>query len=58
MSWTESVTLSSQSSKSKFPQVSPVIRPACDPEKQGARAKLSGDQVRGKLPEHITCYDT
>jgi hypothetical protein len=56
LSWTESTTLSSQSSKSKFPQVSPVIRPARDPEKQGARAKPTGDlkphdQVRGKSPD-------
>jgi len=45
LSWTESATLNFQSSKSKVPQVSPVIRPACDPEKQGTRAKLSGDLI-------------
>ena len=45
MSWTESATSSIQSSKSKVPQVSPVIRPARDPEKQGTCAKLSGDLI-------------
>jgi hypothetical protein len=45
LSWTESVTSSFQSSKSKVPQVSPMIRPARDPEKQGTRAKLSGDLI-------------
>ena len=44
------------SSKSKVPQVNPVIRPARDPEKQGARAKPSGDltscdQTRNKSPD-------
>jgi hypothetical protein len=61
--WMESTTSSSQSLKSKFPQVSPMIRPARDPEKQGAHAKPSGDlkphdQVRGKSPNTshvITC---
>jgi len=33
LSWTKSATSSSQSSKSKFPQVSPVIRPAHDLKK-------------------------
>ena len=32
-----------QSSKSKVPQVNPVIRLARDPEKQGTREKLSSD---------------
>jgi len=45
LSWTESTTSNFQSSKSKVPQVSPVIRPARDPEKQGTRAKLSGDLI-------------
>jgi len=47
---------SSQSLKLKFPQVSPMIRPAHDPEKQGAHANPSGDlkprdQVRSKSPD-------
>jgi len=45
LSWTQSATSSITSSKSKVPQVNPVIRPARDPEKQGARAKPSGDLV-------------
>jgi len=54
--WTQSVTSSITSSKSKVPQVNPVIRPAHDPEKQGARAKPSGDlvscdQTRNKSPD-------
>ena len=54
--WIQSMTLSSQSSKSKFPQVNPVIRPARDPEKQGAHAKSTGDlapcdQTRNKSPD-------
>jgi hypothetical protein len=56
LSWTKSATSSFQSSKSKDPQVSPVIRPTHDPEKQGTRAKLSGDliprdQRRSKSPD-------
>jgi hypothetical protein len=44
------------SSKSKVPQVNPVIRPAHDPEKQGAHAKPSGDlvscdQISNRLPD-------
>jgi hypothetical protein len=34
-----------QSSKSKVPQVNPVIRLARDPEKQGTRDKLSSDSM-------------
>jgi hypothetical protein len=45
LSWTQSTTSSITSSKSKVPQVNPVIRPARDPEKQGAHAKPSGDLV-------------
>ena len=45
LSWTESTTSSFRSSKSKVPQVSPMIRPTCDPEKQGTCAKLSGDLI-------------
>ena len=53
---TQSMTSSITSSKSKVPQVNPVIRPAHDPEKQGARAKSSGDlilhdQTRNKSPD-------
>jgi hypothetical protein len=56
VSWTQSATSSITSSKSKVPQVNPMIRPACDPEKQGARAKPSGDpvsrdQTRNKSPD-------
>jgi len=45
LSWTQSTTSSITSSKSKVPQVNPTIRPARDPEKQGAHAKPSGDLV-------------
>jgi hypothetical protein len=45
LSWTQSVTSSIISSKSKVPQVNPMIRPACDPEKQRAHAKPSDDLV-------------
>jgi hypothetical protein len=48
--WTQSVTLSSQSSKSKVPQVNPAIRPPCDPEKQGTRTKPSCDLVLHSEP--------
>jgi hypothetical protein len=56
LSWTQSATSSITSSKSKVPQVNPAIRPACDSEKQGARAKPSGDldscnQIRNKSPD-------
>ena len=43
--WAESATSSFRGSKSKVPQVSPVIRPTRDPEKQGTHAKLSGDWI-------------
>jgi len=45
LSRTQSTTSNITSSKSKVPQVNPAIRPACDPEKQGARAQQSGDLV-------------
>jgi len=45
LSWTESTTSSFRSSKSKVPQVNPMIRPTRDSEKQGTRAKLSGDLI-------------
>jgi hypothetical protein len=45
VSRTQSTTSSITSSKSKVPQVNPVIRPARDPEKQETRAKPSGDLV-------------
>jgi hypothetical protein len=45
LSRTQSTTSSVTSFKSKVPQVNPVIRPAHDPEKQGTRAKPSGDLV-------------
>jgi len=56
VSWTQSATSSVTSFKSKVPQVNPMIRPARDPEKQGARAKPSGDlgsrdQTRNKSPD-------
>jgi hypothetical protein len=56
LSWMQSATSSITSSKLKVPQVNPVIRPARDPEKQGARAKPSGDlvshdQTRNKSPD-------
>ena len=56
LSRTAFATSSITSSKSKVPQVNPVTRPACDPEKQGARVKPSGDlvsrdQISNKLPD-------
>jgi hypothetical protein len=56
LSWTQSMTSSITSSKSKVPQVNPVIRPAHDPEKQGTHAKPSGDlvprdQTRNRSPD-------
>jgi len=45
LSWMQSTTSSITSSKSKVPQVNPIIRPAHDPEKQETRAKPSGDLV-------------
>jgi hypothetical protein len=56
LSWMQSATSSITSSKSKVPQVNPVIRQARDPEKQGTRAKPSGDlvlrdQTRNKSPD-------
>jgi len=59
LSRTQSATSSITSSKLKVPQVNPVIRPACNPEKQGARAKPSGDlvsrdQISNKLLD-ISC---
>ena len=45
VSQTQSTTSSITSSKLRVPQVNPMIRPAHDPEKQGARAKPSGDLV-------------
>jgi hypothetical protein len=56
LSWMQSTTSNSSSSKSKVPQVNPVTRLARDPEKQGARAKSSGDlitcdQTRNKSPD-------
>jgi hypothetical protein len=64
LSWTQSATSHSPSSKSKVPQVNPIIRPACDPEKQEARAKPSGDlvsrdQTRNKSPDtsHVLTCD-
>jgi hypothetical protein len=64
LSWTQSATSSITSSKSKVPQVNPVIRPARDPEKQGAHAKPSGDlvshdQTRNKSPDssHVLTRD-
>jgi len=62
--WTQSVTSSSPSSELKVPQVNPMIRPACDPEKQGTCAKPSGDlvsrdQTRNKSPDtsHALTHD-
>jgi hypothetical protein len=54
--WTQSTTSNSQSSKSKVPQVNPVIRPSRDPKKQETRVKPSGDlvsrdQTRNKSPD-------
>jgi hypothetical protein len=64
LSWMQSTTSRSLSSKSKVPQVNSVIRPAHDPEKQETRAKLSGDQVshdqtRNKSPDpsHVSTRD-
>ena len=56
------MTLSSLSSKSKVPQVNPMIRPTCDPEKQEAHAKPSGDlvpcdQTRDKSPVSLALGD-
>ena len=56
LSWTLSMTSNFRSSKLKVPQVNSMIRPAHDPEKQGTRAKLSGDLVphdqnRSKSPD-------
>jgi len=56
LSRTQFATSSITSSKSKVPQVNPVIRPARDPEKQGTRAKPSGDlvshdQISNKSPD-------
>ena len=56
LSRTQSTILSITSSKLKVPQVNPVIRPACDPKKQGTCAKPSGDlvscdQTRNKSPD-------
>jgi len=62
LSWTQSATSSITSSKSKVPQVNPMIRPAHDPEKQEARANSSGDlitrdQTRNKSPD-TSCVPT
>jgi hypothetical protein len=64
LSWMQSATSSVTSFKSKVPQVNPVIRPAHDPEKQGAHAKPSGDlnshdQIRNKSPDpsHVATCD-
>jgi hypothetical protein len=64
LSWMQSMTSSSQSSKSKVPQVNPVIRPSHDPEKQGTCAKPScdlvlRDQTRNKSPDisHVPTRD-
>jgi hypothetical protein len=56
VSWTQSTTSSSRSSKSKVPQVNLVTRPARDPEKLRAHAQTSGDpipcdQTRSKSPD-------
>jgi len=56
LSWTQSATSSITSSKSKVPQVNPMIRPAHDSEKQGTHAKPSGDlvscdQTRNRSPD-------
>jgi hypothetical protein len=63
LSWTQSITLSPQSSKSKVLQVNPAIRPPHDPEKQETCAKSSHDlvpcdQTRNKSPDTscaLTC---
>jgi hypothetical protein len=64
LSRTQSTTSSITSSKSKVPQVNPVIRPARDSEKQGACAKPSGDLVsrdqisnRSPDPSHVLSHD-
>jgi hypothetical protein len=64
LSWTASTTSSITSSKLKVPQVNPMIRPARDPEKQGAHAKPSGDlvshdQISNRLPDisHVLSRD-
>ena len=64
LSWMQSATSSSPSSKSKVPQVNPMTRPAHDPKKQGACAKSSGDlitcdQTRNKSPDtsHVLTCD-
>jgi hypothetical protein len=64
LSWTQSVTSSVTSSKLKVLQVNPMIRPAHDPEKQGAHANSSGDlitrdQTRNKSPDtsHVPTRD-
>jgi hypothetical protein len=45
LSWTQSATSSVTRSKSKVPQVNPMIRLARDPGKQGACANSSGDLI-------------
>jgi hypothetical protein len=64
LSQMQSTTSSITSFKSKVPQVNPAIRPARDPEKQGARAKPSGDLVsrdqtsnRSPDPSHVLSRD-
>ena len=62
LSWMQSTTSRSLSSKSKVPQVNLVIRPARDPEKQEACARPSGDlvshdQTRNKSPD-TSCVPT
>jgi len=64
LSWMQSMTSSSPSSKLKVPQVNHVIRPSCDPEKQGTCAKPLYDQVsrdltRNKSPDtsHVPTCD-
>jgi len=62
LSWMQSATSRSLSSKSKVPQVNLVIRPARDPEKQGACARplgdlVSYDQTRNKSP-NTSCVPT
>jgi hypothetical protein len=62
VSWTQSTTSSSQSSKMKVPQVNLVIRPPHDSEKQETCAKpscnwVSRDLTRNKSP-NISCILT
>jgi hypothetical protein len=64
LSWMQSMTSSSPSSKLKVPQVNHMIRPSCDPEKQETCAKPSYDQVsrdltRNKSPDtsHVLTCD-